>query len=338
MKLIYFYQETWEREYIRKELPGFTVDFKEGCLQDYPDLRDNAVEGLVVFVKSRVTASDFERFPNMRFIATRSTGFDHIDLVEAVKRNVMVMNVPAYGANTIAEHTFALLLTLSRKIYDAYERVRRDGSFAQTGLRGFDLAGKTIGIVGTGTIGRHVVRIAKGFDMHVRACDVHEDKAFAKEYDFEYVSFDDILTHSDIITLHVPLDEHTHHLINTDNISKIKRGAYLINTARGPVVQTTALVQALDTGILAGAGLDVLEEEEATMAEHVGEEIALLAGHPSEEKLRTVLQNHYLIDHPRVFITPHIAFNTDEALMRILDVTIANIMSVQAGTPTNIVE
>ena len=242
-----------------------------------------------------------------------------------------VVSVPFYGENTVAEFAFALLLTLSRKTYDAYDRIAETGSFSQEGLRGFDLKGKTIGVIGTGHIGLNIVSMAKGFNMNIIAFDPFPKEEKAQELGFSYVSLDELLAGSDVITIHTPYTDSTHHMINTGNIEKIKKGAYLINTARGAVIETQAIVEALEKNILSGAGLDVLEEEG-----DMKDEITLLnSKHPKLEELKNVLSNHYLIDHPRVIITPHIAFNTDEAIKRILDTTADNINSFVNGEIKN---
>lgn len=334
MKIIYFYGEEWEERYVGERLKDYRIEFLKGPIQDHSDFGDKDAEVLSVFVKSTIDKDVMDRFPNLKLIATRSTGFDHIDLAEAKARGITVSNVPAYGANTVAEFAFALLLTLSRKIYDAYDQIEETGSFSQVGLRGFDLAGKTIGIIGTGSIGRHAVHMAKGFAMNVIAYDAYPNEDFAKEAGFTYVSLDELLAQSDIISIHVPYFPETHNMINVDNYQKIKRGAYLINTARGQIVETEAIVRALREEVLAGAGLDVLEEEGVMM----GDETELLIGeHPNAEQLKKVLSNHYLIDHPRVIITPHNAFNTQEAIERILDTTADNIEAFKGGNPANVV-
>ncbi len=331
MKLTYLYREDWEKEHVTPLLPGAT--FLKGPLGENPDISKDT-EILAVFVDSPVRKEEFDRFPNLKYVVTQSTGFDHIDLSEAKRRNILVSNVPGYGANTVAEHAFALLLTLSRRIYDAYRRVSEDGSFEQEGLRGFDLSGKTLGVVGCGAIGKHAVKIGRGFGMTVLVSDPHEDEAFAKETGATFVSLDALFAQSDVITLHTPHMPETHHMINKEVIQKMKRGVYLINTARGGLVETEALVWGLQEGIIAGAGLDVLEEE----GDMDHEEKFLLNGHPSLEELKTLLANHYLIDHPRVIITPHIAFNTDEALKRILETTVENIKAFENGSPIHLVE
>jgi D-lactate dehydrogenase len=333
-KIVSFYSEQWEQEYLKAKLPEYEWVFYEGSMQENLDARDAEAEILTVFVKSHIDTDALDRFPNIKFIATRSTGFDHIDLEETAKRGITVSNVPFYGENTVAEFAFALLLMLSRVTYEGHERIIKTGSFSPQGLRGFDLKGKTFGVVGTGHIGRHVIRMAKGFEMNIIAFDVKRDEEYAKEAGISYVTFDELLAESDIITLHAPYNPHTHHLINRDNVEKIKKGAYLINTARGGLVETGALVYALEKEILAGAAMDVLEEEGYLL-----DETALLnEAHPKVDSMKTMLENHYLIDHPRVIITPHMAFNTKEAIERILDSTIENITSYSLGSPKNIVK
>ena len=240
--------------------------------------------------------------------------------------------MPSYGEHTVAEFTFALLLALSRRVIDADERVR-EGTFSPTGLRGFDLAEKTLGVIGCGHIGTHVIRMGNGFGMRVIGFDAHPHADLAETLGFTYLPLAELLASSDIVTVHVPYNEHTHHLLNRENLGTLKKGAYLINTARGGVVETDALVEALQNGVLAGAGLDVLEEEG-----DLGDEAVLLAApHPNAKELKITLENHYLISHPRVIVTPHLAFNTKEAVERILNTTIENIKGFEAGTPTNIV-
>ncbi|MEK7108877.1 MAG: NAD(P)-dependent oxidoreductase [Patescibacteria group bacterium] len=322
MKVLYFAKEAWEEEYIKS-----TLQNTEWVAADDP-----RAEVLSVFVNHPVDAALMAKYPALKLIATRSTGFDHIDLAEAKRRGIAVASVPSYGVNTVAEFAFALLLALSRRVCEAAARVK-GGSFSQAGLTGFDLAGKTIGVVGCGKIGQHLVRMAKGFDMQVLVSDAHRDEKMAAELGFTYALLPELLAQSDVISLHVPYFKETHHLINKENISKIKKGAYLINTSRGAVVETAALVQALRDGTLAGAGLDVLEEE-GDMAD----EMHLLAnGHPKQEELEVMLENHYLMSHPRVLVTPHVAFDTREALERIINTTAENITAFAAGVPVNLV-
>jgi D-lactate dehydrogenase len=283
------------------------------------------------FIYTKLTAAVLAGLTRLKLIATRSTGYDHIDLAECRRRAITVCNVPAYGENTVAEHTFALILALSRKVHEAFVRVRA-GNFSLEGLRGFDLKGKTIGVVGCGRIGLHVIRIARGFGMTVLACDARQDSFWAEVLGFSYTSLPELLSRADIISLHVPYTPQTHHLIHPGNIGQIKRGAILINTARGGLVDTAALLRALDEGILAGAGLDVLEGEEAIL-----EDSALLDDKTNPEALRRAIQNHLILKKPNVVFTPHNAFNSQEALQRILDTTVANITTFAAGQPQNVV-
>jgi len=332
MKIHYFSGEAWEEKYVREKLPNEEITFHEGPLSAFPDLTDPEAEVLCTFIESPIAEAEMGRFPALKLIATRSTGYDHIDLAAAKAHGVAVANVPFYGENTVAEFAFALLLALSRRIIDADERVRA-GTFSPTGLRGFDLSGKVIGVIGTGHIGAHIIRMAQGFGMKVIGFDAFPNADLSHTLNFTYVSLTDLLAQSDVISLHVPYNKDTHHLINKENISGIKKGAYLINTARGAVVETNALIEALRNGTLAGAALDVLEEEG-----ELSEEAALLtAPHPNADALKITLENHYLINHPRVIVTPHLAFNTQEAVERILNTTIENITSFAAGSPKNTV-
>ncbi|MFA5098687.1 MAG: hydroxyacid dehydrogenase [Candidatus Paceibacterota bacterium] len=332
MKIAFFEIENWEADYIKNLLPGFDLFFSPEKLDkdNLPEQKD--FEIISVFVGSNLNVEALNAFPNLKLITTRSTGFDHIDLKAAAAKNIQVAYVPGYGDNTVAEFAFGLILTLSRKIYEAADRLKETCSFSLEGLRGFDLAGKTIGIVGTGRIGRHAIKIAKGFDMNVVASDVKPDENFAKEIGFKYVPFDELLSVSDVISLHVPNIPSTNHLINLQNIDKIKKGAILINTSRGAVIEPAALIKGMNEGILGGAGLDVLEEEGAIS----DEKELVLYGHPEEHNLKTVIQNHVLIDMKNVIVTPHNAFNTVEALRRILDTDLENIKSFsEAGTPAH---
>ncbi|MEE8131611.1 MAG: NAD(P)-dependent oxidoreductase [Candidatus Paceibacterota bacterium] len=323
MSIAFFEIENWEKDYLKNALPEQEILFSENKLNKDNLPAEKDADIISVFVGSKIDKEVIDNFPNLKLITTRSTGFDHIDLKTTKEKNIKTAYVPGYGDNTVAEMAFGLILTLSRKIYEAYDRIRETGSFSLEGLRGFDLKGKTIGIIGTGRIGKYMIKIAKGFDMNVIAFDAYPNKQLSKEMDFQYVDLDKLLGQSDIISLHIPYLKSTHHLINSGNINKIKKGAILINTSRGAVVETAALVKGLNERILSGAGLDVLEEEGATQ----DEKSFLLYGHPKEHDLKTILANHVLIDMPNVIITPHNAFNTQEALQRILNTDIENIKS-----------
>ena len=333
MKIIYFYNEDWEAGYVKERLVGHDVTFLKGITTDYPEMRDEQAEVLSVFVNSPVGKAELDRFPNLKHIAARSTGYDHIDRTETQARRITVSFVPGYGENTVAEFAVGLLLMVSRKLYECVKKVQEEGLFSQAGLRGFDLKGKTIGILGTGRIGVHMIKMVKGFDMKVIAFDAHPKDNLAQELGFSYVSFDDLLAQSDIVSVHLPYMKETHHILNVDNIAKMKRGSVLINTARGALVETDALVKGLREGILLGVGLDVLEEEG-----FIEDETRLLfSAHPNEASLKTTLANHYLIEHPRAIIAPHNAFNTEEAIKRILDTTVENVTAFGHGEAKNLI-
>jgi D-lactate dehydrogenase len=332
MKIAFLELHEWEEKYLRQRLDRAheMVVIRE-VLEDKHLAKMADAEVVSPFIYSKLDAAWLAKLPKLKLIATRSTGFDHVDTTECAKRGITMCNVPSYGENTVAEHTFALVLALSRKVHEAFVRVRA-GNFSLDGLRGFDLKDKTIGVVGAGHIGLHVIRIARGFGMQVLAFDVRRDNFLAEVLGFEYAELNDLLGRSDIITLHAPYNKLTHHLINRDNVGKIKRGAILINTARGGLVDTDALLKALDNGILAGAGLDVLEGEEA-----IYEESALLGDAVNPERLRQAIQNHVILKHPNVVFTPHNAFNSQEALERILETTAENIAAFAAGRPKNVI-
>jgi D-lactate dehydrogenase len=330
-KAVFFEMEEWGIDYLkRRDLIDRVDMFREPLHERSIALAPDA-EIISVFIYSEVTREVIDAMPNLRMIATRSTGYDHIDMNACAERGIIVSNVPRYGENTVAEHAFGLILALSRKIYQAVLKTSRM-DFSTTGLRGFDLKGKTLGVVGAGAIGMHVIRIGKGFGMDVLAYDTKEQQLLAEVLGYRYVSLEELLSKSDVISLHVPLLPSTYHLINDDTIKFIKRGAILINTARGAIIDTGALVTALNEGIIAGVGLDVLEGEET-----IKEEAQLLAETIPVEKLRTMVQNYALLHRDNVIITPHIGFYSIEAEERIMDTTVSNIRAFREGNPENVV-
>lgn len=336
LKLAFFAREEWEKEYVQNHKglaeSDVEVTFFDHILdaEHMPD--DTSFDAVSVFVDSKLDRVVIDQFPNLKLIATRSTGFDHIDLPASKERNIVVSSVPGYGANTVAEHAFGLLLALSKRIYDGYEQVRETGKFDPHALRGFDLMGKTLGVIGTGRIGRHSVNIGKGFGMKIIAHDAFPDAEYAKDAGIRYLDLPELLSESDVATIHVPYMEATHHLINKEMLSHAKKGLVLINTSRGAVVETEALLGALQSEQLGGAGLDVLEEEGA-----IKDELNfLVSGDPQCENLKTVLASHVLIDLSNVIVTPHSAFNTKEALERIMDTTIENVIGFAKGEPKNV--
>ncbi len=322
--------EGWEESYLEDKLSGHKLTFIRRPLQNQDFESIKRTEILSPFIYTPVTAEVLEKLPELKLIVARSTGFDHIEVKLCQAKNIIVCNVPYYGENTVAEHTWALILTLSRKIIPSYERTKR-GDFSLDNLRGFDLKNKILGVVGCGHIGQYVVKIAKAFGMKVVVFDPKSNQDLASLLDFSYVSLDALLKEADVITLHAPYTERNHYLLNGENMKLIKPGAILVNTARGGLIDTMALVKALESGTLAGAGLDVLEEEYA-----IKEESELLS--PEFKKkcdLKTVIADHILLKRDNVIITPHNAFNNQETILRILDTTIENIKGFLEGKVVN---
>ncbi len=278
-------------------------------------------EVISIFIYSKVTAEILRTLPKLKVIATRSTGTDHIDTAACSQQGIQVYNVPTYGVHAVAEHAFALILALSRKLIPSIERTKK-GNFHSQGLTGFELYGKTIGIVGYGNIGTSVGDIAKGFGMRILATS----RSTKNIPGVTFLPLEELLKQSDVVTIHTPLTAQTQHLINCDNIMLCKKGALLINTSRGPVIDTTAIIMALQKGVLGGAGLDVLEEEGS-----IREERELLTNtHIDLISAKKMLMGHVLQDMDNVIITPHNAFNSVESLEEINAVTVQNIKSALA--------
>jgi D-lactate dehydrogenase len=297
-----------------------------------------------VFITEKIDGSFLDDHPLIRLIATRSTGCDHIDLDVCDKRGVGVANVGNYGENTVAEHTFALMLALSRRLRDS-ERAVRTGRFSRERLRGFDLRGKTLGVVGAGRVGLHVIRIGTGFGMRVLAYDEAPHSFYSELLDFRYASFEELLRESDMITLHVPLTPTTRHMINRDALALCRPGVLLINTARGGLIESGALIEALDAGQVAGVGLDVLEDERVfrggatqILSEKIAERVRSSAGAIIREtsaqrvsEFSKLVAHHRLLNRPEVVLTPHVAFNSHEAMERLNGITVENINAYLKG-------
>lgn len=329
MKIAFFETNATDREYLSAALSGHELFFSEEPLTEATLPNVITYDIISIFIYSTITEALVNQLTNTRCITTRSTGFDHIDVVACHRNNITVCNVPYYGENTVAEHTFALILALSRNVHKSYARgLKKD--FATEGLIGFDLKDKTLGVIGTGHIGLHVIRIAKGFGMHVIAYDTRHDTFISEILHFKYAPLNQVLQESDIITLHVPYNQETHHLINKENIHQMKHGSLLINTARGGIIDNEALIWALDNQILSGAGLDVLEGEE-----YIKEEQHYLRKKNDTLQAGKIQQNHKLLDRDNVVFTPHIGFYSEEALRRILDTTLDNITGFILGTIKN---
>ena len=319
MRITFFEINDIEKERLTKNLVGHTLRFFEDTIQNIKQEEYEDSDVISVFIHSKVNEESINKCSKLKLIATRSTGTDHIDLEYMKSHNIQVKNVPLYGENTVAEHTFALMLALSRKIHESYIATAR-GNFSTEGLMGFDLKNKTIGIIGGGRIGLHVARMARSFGMHVRVYDINKDYFLSELINFKYVTLDELLEVSDIISLHVPLNTHTYHIINKETISKMKDGALIINTARGGLISNADLISGLESGKIYGAGLDVLEGEEFLFEE-------ALANSPIENAAKVIVESTLLSKMPNVVITPHNAFNSIEAVFRIIDTTIDNILN-----------
>lgn len=310
----------------------FQITFSEEPLTE-ENAREYADSDIVcVSIYSRLNAEVLGIFRELKFVSTRSTGYDQIDIEYCRQHNIAVSNVPMYAERTVAEHVFALILAIGHKIVESVDRTRR-GDFSQKALRGFDLDGKTLGVLGTGNIGQNVIEIAKGFRMKVLAYDVYPRTELESRLGFEYASLEEVLSGSDVITLHIPSTPKTYHFMSGEQFSKMKDGAVIINTARGELVDTPALLKALGEGKIRAAGLDVLEDEPV-----IREETELLSAiFQKEHDLETLLAENILLRLRNVLITPHNAFNTREAIQRIFDVSVANIRDFLAGRPRNLV-
>lgn len=312
---------------ILKQYQGLEIEFVEDPLNEKNIDDFLETEILSTFIRSRLDEKVLSKLVNLKFIATRSTGFDHIDCKFCKKQGILVSNVPNYAGNTVAEYIFGLILIISRKMHDTLSRTRNN-NFSREGLGGFDLNGKTIGIIGLGSIGKNTARIAKGFEMRVIAYDIIKNSNLARDIGFEYKPFEDVLKESDIISLNVPATSATEKMIGEKEFSLMKDGVILINTARGNIIDNKFLIIALNQGKVAAVGLDVLPKEELFYKE---------LQNPSSgvDKIETILENQVLFKMPNVYITPHNAFNTKEALDRIIEITNANIISFLKGDPIN---
>ncbi|HNV03324.1 MAG TPA: NAD(P)-dependent oxidoreductase, partial [Vicinamibacterales bacterium] len=322
MTIAFFELEGWERAALAERLSEHDLLFYEDVLSPahLPALAACAV--VSPFIYSRIGPEALAAMPALKMVATRSTGFDHIDVAACRARGIAVSNVPEYGSQTVAEHTFALILALSRKLVPAYRAMRNTEPRSDEArrLRGFDLRGKTLGVVGAGNIGLHVVRMAESFGMRVLVFDTRRRQTLADLLEFEYVPLEALLRESDIVSLHCPATNETRHMINADSLAIMKRGALLINTARGELVDTAALLAALQSGQLGGAGLDVFEGEAI-----VREEAQILSRAFDREQLESAIRAHQLLKRDDVIVTPHNGFNSREAVERILDTTVRNI-------------
>ena len=324
MKVAFFDTHKFERPIFETENEAFHHDlvFLEERLSKETAVLADQFPCVCAFVNDKLDRESLGLLSKagVKLIALRSAGFNHVDLKAAQELGLVVVRVPEYSPYAVAEHAVALILTLNRKIHRSYMRVR-ELNFSLDGLVGMDLHGKTVGVIGSGRIGAVFAKIMTGFGCDVLLHDTNPDLDLAKRLGARYSDLDALYQHSDIISLHVPLNDRTRYLINKDSLSKMKKGVLLINTGRGGLVNTRDLIQSLKKGHLGGAGLDVYEEEEQVFfQDHSGD----------------VLQDDVLarlLTFPNVIITSHQAFLTQEALSNIAKTTLSNITAFERGNP-----
>ncbi len=263
-------------------------------------------EAISTFITTPFPRDVLSKLPKLRLLSTRSVGYDHIDADTCKERGILLCNVPDYGSHVIAEHVFALLLSTLRHIREGEDRVE-SGTFDYHGLRGISMKGKTIGILGTGKIGRRVARIAHGFDMTILATDQCRTLELESLYGVRYVALPELLASSDILTLHIPALPGTEHFLDSKAFASMKDGSVLVNTARGSLIDSKALLSALDSGKVSHALLDVLEHEQ------------------------NFEENKKLIRHPRVVATPHIAFYADDSMKNMCTDSVQSILQWKSG-------
>lgn len=292
-------------KYYEYKLSEDSVSLTSGC------------DGAVAFVNDSIGADVIDGMyrQGVRVLAMRCAGYNNIDFKAAYKK-INIVRVPKYSPYAVAEHTMALLLALNRKIHRAYNRTR-DYNFSLNGLTGFDLFGKTAGVIGTGKIGQVFIDICRGFGMRVIAYDPYPQEGKG----IEYVTADELFKQSDIISLHCPLTEQTYHIINSESISKMKDGVYILNTSRGALVESEALLKGLKDGKIGAAGLDVYEEESELFFED-------FSGSVIQDDVLSLL-----VSMPNVLVTSHQAFLTTQALKNIAEITINNLNAFFSGAP-----
>lgn len=331
MKIAYVTPYEGERGLVAELLADHEVIFLDEPLTDTVPAEVIDAEVLSVFVSSKVTAEMIDSMPNLKVITLRSTGYDHVDAAHAKSKGVTVSYVPHYGSQTVAEFTFALMLELSRKVGSIYNTFRTSGVNEVKQFEGFDLSGKTLGVIGTGAIGQKVCKIARGFNMRVCTYDLYPNEEFAAENACECCSFEDVMRQADVISLHVPATAENKHIINVDSLALCKPGVVIVNTARGSLIDTIALLAGLKSGQVGAAGLDVFEGEA-----YLQDELKMLGAESVEEiEYKTYIATKELLDMDNVVVTPHVAFNSIEAKQEITKTTVGNITSALAGQPQN---
>ena len=342
--IIYFTETEPDGErFFAESLPGHEVRFAS----QINDVGANA-EIVSCFINSKIDSAFLSAHPALKLLVTRSTSVDHIDMAGCRARGVLVCSLPFYGDTTVAEHTFALILALSRRLREVM-LAPKNGHFSYEGTRGMELAGKTLGIIGMGRIGQRVAELAHAFQMHVLAYDLHQSAATTGNLVCDFVTLEDLLASSHVISLHAPLTEETYHILNAGTLSKCRHGVLVVNTARGSLVDTHALREALNSGQVGGAGLDVLQDERvmrdsasriiaADIIQHLRSD-ALATDDQDADRLRElqeIMLSDDVLSRSNVVFTPHVAFNSVESSDRMRRATLENISGFVAGRPVNV--
>ena len=309
MKIV-FTEVMGAKERLREAFPDDDIAMFDGPL-DRDELIHEAKGASVIsiFIRTKIDRGIIDSLPDLKLISTRSVGFDHIDVEHAAEKGIAVTHVPEYGPHVVAEHAFCLLLACARNLVEADRSVKEGKRFDFHPFRGLELKDKALGVIGTGKIGSEAVRIGRGFGMKIVAFDMYPNEALAREHAFSYRPLDEVLRASDFVSVHLPLTDDTRGLIGKEALQKMKKDSILINAARGPIVDEDALREALNSGHLRAAGVDVIADE----------------SDPGSSPL---------IDSERAIITPHIGFFTAEAVERMLDHSIDIIRSFRSGTVT----
>jgi D-lactate dehydrogenase len=343
--IIYFLEtESAEQEFFAERLAAHDLRFVS-----QPDEVGEDAEVLSTFIYTTITAEFLAAHPRLRLITTRSTAVDHLPLEACRERGVTVARVERYGETTVAEHTFALILALSRRLREAMI-APKGGRFSYEAARGFDLAGKTIGIIGMGHIGQHVAELANAFRMKVLAYDVERPAELARTLHFDFVPLGEVLAQAHIISLHAPLSAATYHILNRETLAQCRPGVIVINTARGSLIDSQALREALDSGQVGGAGLDVLQDERVMrqpvshiiagdIVQHLRSDAEAHDARDADRvrELQELLLSDALLAKRNVVFTPHVAFNSIEAIEQLVTVTVENILAFAEGRTVNVV-
>ncbi|MCD8203281.1 MAG: 2-hydroxyacid dehydrogenase [Prevotella sp.] len=321
MKVAFFDAKSYDRESFDRvnENFGFEMHYSKDRLTAHSVHASQGMDVVCIFVNAECDAHVIDELVNngVKLIALRCAGFNNVDL-NAAKGRIKVVRVPAYSPHAVAEYAITLMLCLNRKVYRSVYRTR-EGNFKLKGLLGFDMYGKTVGIVGMGRIAKELIKIVKGFGMNVLAYDLYPDLQFAKEQGVKMVTLDELYAGSDIISLHCPLTDDTKFLINKDIIAKMKKGVMIINTGRGKLIKTEDLIEGLRSNAIGSAGLDVYEEEQKFFYEDRSDKMI------DDDKLSLLLMM------PNVIVTSHQAFFTREAMHNIAETTLENIRDWAEG-------